>query len=136
MKLTWNEFDELCIYLSNQIKKCGKQYRGIAGIQRGGLTLAVTLSHRLDLPYFNLNSAPKDCLIVDDINDSGRTMRYMIEEGYDTAVLLTRYSSPIKTTFTGGIVQDDNWVEFPWEKSLEQSMLEYTNGKGVSNAIY
>jgi len=95
---------------------------------RGGLPLAVTLSHRLNLPYFSIQSAPKDCLIVDDINDSGATMKWMAEEGHDTAVLLTRHSSPVKTTFSGGVVMDDNWVEFPWEQSLEDSMLEYKKG--------
>jgi len=125
MKLDWNEFDALSIYLSNEIKKCGKKYSGVAGMPRGGLPLAVTLSHRLGLPYFDIQSASKDCLIVDDINDSGATMGHMMAQGYDTAVLLTRHSSPLKTTFSGGIVMDDNWVEFPWEKSLEDSIVEY-----------
>ena len=75
----------------------------IVGINRGGLTPAVMISHFMDLPMYTLDvrlrqgsnpesklwmtedafgvgeSQPKDILIVDDINDSGATFNWIKE---------------------------------------------------------
>lgn len=117
--LDWNEFGVLCENLSQQIKKCNKNYKYIVGIPRGGLCLAVALSHKLGIQYCDLETAayfsPDEVLIVDDINDTGKTLSGLKEKGYDTAVLVTRHTSPLSTTFTGGIIENDKWVIMPWE---------------------
>ena len=69
-KLSWEEFDN-CI--SSISKKCkNKSFKGVYGFPRGGLCLAVALSHSLELP---LLSEPKEnSLLIDDIYESGYTL--------------------------------------------------------------
>ena len=51
-KLSWKEFDE-CTY--SIYKKCkNKNLKGVYGFPRGGLCLAVALSHSLGLPLLDV----------------------------------------------------------------------------------
>ena len=43
---TWGEFDKSVDYIANQCKKL--KLSGIYGVPRGGLCLAVALSHKLN----------------------------------------------------------------------------------------
>ena len=61
-QLSWADFDA-CVQVLTQ-RYGGRSFDGVFGIPRGGLCLAVGLSHSLDLP---LLPAPNNhCLIVDD----------------------------------------------------------------------
>ena len=68
---TWNEFDkgvEHIVYKSKFLK-----FSGVYGVPRGGLCLAVALSHKLKI---NLISEPmKNSLIVDDVYETGTTLK-------------------------------------------------------------
>ena len=60
---TWNEFDKSVEYIANKCKFL--KFSGIYGIPRGGLCLAVALSHKLNV---KLISEPiKNSLIVEDV---------------------------------------------------------------------
>ena len=67
---TWNEFDNGVDYIANQYKK--KKLTGIYGVPRGGLCLAVALSHKLNLQL--LEKPLKNSLIVDDVYETGITL--------------------------------------------------------------
>ena len=64
-------------------------------------------------------------LVVDDINDSGKTLDYVFNQCYindvicpKSAVLLSKQSSKFKPTFIGEVInkeKDDEWIVFPWE---------------------
>ena len=67
---TWSEFDKSVEYIAKECKY--EVFSGIYGVPRGGLCLAVALSHKLKI---NLISEPqKDSLIVDDIYETGLTL--------------------------------------------------------------
>ena len=73
---SWNEFDRSVEYIANQCK-CLK-LSGVYGIPRGGLCLAVALSHRLNV---KLTEKPiKFSLIVDDVFETGKTLGHFISE--------------------------------------------------------
>ena len=69
-KLNWVDFYE-CIY-SIYIRCKNKKFEGVYGIPRGGLCLAVALSHSLGLPL--LDKPKNNSLIVDDVYDTGCTL--------------------------------------------------------------
>lgn len=134
----------------------------IVGLTRGGLTPAVMISHWLNVPMHTLNVSlrdsdigpesnlwmaedafgydkpPKNILIVDDINDSGATLNWIMEdwrsgcfpEGsrwqdmWNTnvrfAVIVDNLASQckVKMDYVGMEVnkaEQDVWVEFPYE---------------------
>lgn len=53
------------------------EYSGVYGIPRGGLVLASWLAHKLYLPL--LFAPSKNCIIIDDICDSGETLLHFIK---------------------------------------------------------
>ena len=69
-KLSWIEFDECINSIYEQCKN--KDFVGVYGFPRGGLCIAVALSHSLGLPL--LEQPKNNSLIVDDIYDSGYTL--------------------------------------------------------------
>ena len=67
---TWNEFNNSVDYIANKCRL--KEFSGIYGVPRGGLCLAVALSHKLKI---ELISEPlKNSLIEDDVYDTGLTL--------------------------------------------------------------
>ena len=67
---SWKDFDKNVEYIANQCRFL--EFSGIYGIPRGGLCLAVALSHKLKI---KLISEPiKNSLIVDDIYETGITL--------------------------------------------------------------
>ena len=133
----------------------------IVGLTRGGLVPAVYLSHALDIPMetlkvslrdhegsetncwmaedaFGYNQESKNILIVDDINDTGATLDWIIDdwqtsclphsEKWDNvwnnnvrfAVLIDNMSSNFSHRvdyFAEEInkADDDVWIVYPWE---------------------
>lgn len=134
----------------------------IVGITRGGLVPAVMISHWFNVPMhtlnvslrdsttgpesnlwmaedaFGYNSEPKNILIVDDINDSGATMNWIMDdwrascfpqgERWDKtwnnnvrfAVLVDNSASDcsVAMDYIGMSVnkaEKDVWIEFPYE---------------------
>lgn len=114
--LTWNDFEDFISRAVEQIKKDGKQFTGVYGIPRGGLTIAVTLSHRLDVPL--LGAPAKDCLVVDDISDTGITLQHYSDCRY---TIITWVAHPgwtkVLPYFFGEEMGDANWIVFPWEEN-------------------
>ena len=116
----------------------------ILGINRGGCIPGVYLSHRLDKPHEVLDirlrdhaSKPnlstlekayafqKKILIIDDINDSGATFKY-IEENFGKgdgrikfAALIHNKPSKTKVDYQGYEINKEEapaWIVFPWEE--------------------
>ena len=93
----------------------GKQIKSIYGVPRGGLVVAVMLSHRLNLPLTNkINSK---VLIVDDISDRGDTLTKLEEKEKVNfvATLITRTRSKFWPDFTAKLTSDKDFYVFPWE---------------------
>jgi hypoxanthine phosphoribosyltransferase len=108
--LTWTDFDEAVYRLANAFE--GRAFNGVYGFPRGGLPLAVALSHRLGLPL--LEEIEPDCLVVDDVYETGRTLEPALEyEGVECAVWISKVSP---TWFKAAeVVSTDEWLIFPWE---------------------
>ena len=90
----------------------GQTFTGVYGLPRGGCTLAVMLSHILGLPYL---AYPKHgCLIVDDISDTGGTLKFYKLQGYKTTTMYYHASTTAMPDFTM-YEKTNKWIHFPWE---------------------
>ncbi len=126
---TWREFDDSVDYIVNKCKIF--KLSGIYGVPRGGLCLAVALSHKLKI---NLISEPtKNSLIVDDIYETGITLNTFKDiEGAKFFVLFSKEKP--KWWNTVFISQKNEWIVFPWENplNLEIDRKEYIQKRGLS----
>jgi len=126
---TWNDFDKSVEHIANKCKFL--EFSGIYGIPRGGLCLAVALSHKLKV---NLISEPlENSLIVDDVYETGMTLNNF--KDIDGAMFFVLFSK-IKPTWwnTVYISKKHQWIVFPWENNLnsKSDREEYIKKRGLS----
>ena len=109
-KLNWLEFDS-CIYsIFNRCKD--KNFEGVYGFPRGGLCLAVALSHSLGIPL--LEEPQDNSIIVDDIYDTGLTLEKIKNiKGSETHVWISKRKPTWWKSYK--YIQDNEWIVFPWE---------------------
>ena len=151
IEISWNMLDDDVRTLAKMIMDNGWDDCDILAISRGGLVPASMLSHytsnqhievigvkgysddtkneRVELwqdPY-PLGDFPEKLLIVDDIVDSGDTLRFV--ENYiqqrtlfmekpieiNIAVLYDKDISDLNADMFVKYVPSDNWIVFPWE---------------------
>ena len=109
---TWQEFDKSVEYIANKCKNL--EFAGIYGIPRGGLCLAVALSHKLKV---KLISEPiNNSLIVDDVYETGFTLNPL--RSIEGAMFFVLFSKKEPTWWNAvNISQKKEWIIFPWENS-------------------
>jgi len=126
---TWNEFDKSVEKISNECKYI--EFSGIYGVPRGGLCLAVALSHKLKI---NLISEPiKNSLIVDDIYETGITLNTL--KDIEGAMHFVLFSKKKPTWWkTVNISKKEEWIVFPWENKLnfQNDRNAYIKKRGLS----
>ena len=107
---TWSEFDKSVDYIANQCKTL--ELSGIYGVPRGGLCLAVALSHKLNVQL--IANPLKNSLIVDDVIETGITLNnFRNIEGVFFFVLISK-KKPIWWN-TANLSLKEEWIVFPWE---------------------
>jgi len=120
--VTWKAVDQFIDKLVEKYE--GVILRGVYGLPRGGLIFAVMISHRLHIPML---SAPcPDCLIVDDICDTGESLLHYIKDSsaldkprWNIATMYYKENAlGIKPDFYM-FDKEDKWVVFPWEDIKE-----------------
>lgn len=117
--LTWAEFDEAVHRLASAFK--GRAFNGVYGFPRGGLPLAVALSHHLGLPL--LQELEPDCLVVDDVYETGATLSQALDyEGVECVVWISK--APPTWFNAAEVVTTDEWLIFPWENPAQATTEE------------
>lgn len=133
--------------VADRLTESGWRPDFVVGIGRGGLVPAVYLSHRTGIPVLSVDhssgieafgprllevlaaraAAGERLLLVDDINDSGRTIRDLrgliadaggAGENVRTAVLITNVRSVVRVDYWSREIDravDKSWFVFPWE---------------------
>lgn len=123
LNVTWNDYGIYLEDLCMQIEREGKIYKRVYGHARGGLIMAVAISHYFDIP---MTSLPKsEDLVVDDIADSGNTLKQLMldvfgkdESKYaDVATMFLRNNCTYQPLYWCKKVNDLWWVDFPYEYS-------------------
>ena len=125
---TWSEFDKSVDYIANQCKKL--KLSGIYGVPRGGLCLAVALSHKLNV---QLNEKPlKNSLIVDDVYETGITLsNFKNIEGAYFFVLISKKRPIWWKTVNYSLKKE--WIVFPWEnkENMVDEEKKYKSKRGL-----
>ena len=116
----WDDISILVDELCSTIISSGVQIKSITGIERGGLIPAVMISHKLNIPY--VNKINKDTLVVDDICDSGETLKNTVA-GY-TATLHYKKTASFTPDFYSKEVGDE-WIVYPWERNDSETIQDY-----------
>ena len=125
---TWSDFDRGVDLIANKCKSL--KFSGVYGIPRGGLCLAVALSHKLNI---ELISEPiKNSIIVDDIYETGKTLNPLKNiEGVMFFVLISKK----KPTWWNTVYLADkkDWIVFPWENknSYINDQEKYLNKRKI-----
>jgi hypoxanthine phosphoribosyltransferase len=95
----------------------------VYGVPRGGLVFAVYLSHfagyrMLPPNYILSHDFPRTkVIVVDDICDTGATIQDFDNLGYMTMTLHYKLRACAVPTFFAHVVDDEEWVTYPWENS-------------------
>jgi len=145
--LNWSDIYNECEVLCEKISKNENKFDCIIGLLRGGIIPARIISDfllvndifcmdvkfytgigkKLDEPiikFCDLDDKHNDILVVDDIYDSGSTMKtvkkFLKEEkkvSITTATLLCKKDSVQTPNYFSKYVKTKEWVIFPWEKN-------------------
>ena len=139
------------------IQKDNIRVKAVVGIVRGGLIPAVMLSHYFKVPMYTIDYSLRDrnasilqdeakdtlakafsniynsdgekdmVLVIDDINDSGATLKgiynflydeLMVNESFIFAALLEKCTSAFDCNYYGEMItdEDNDWYVFPYEQ--------------------
>ena len=122
--LSWGDIGKVVDKVVEKIENLEKKPFYIYGVPRGGLIPATWISHKTGIKYQQINSTQiskmadlSHILIIDDICDSGKTVKE-IRENYPkvkVACLYYKETASEKPDIYGEIVGDD-WIVFPWEQ--------------------
>lgn len=123
--ISWNLIDEAVTDIAFNIKNTNQDFKGIYGIPRGGLILAVMLSHKLDLPLImSKDELDENSIIIDDIADTGRTLWDFLEyQSY--VVTIHKHEKSIFKPDYSVLDKGDKWIVYPWETEDSEEIQDY-----------
>tara|TARA_R100000329_G_scaffold150549_1_gene143770 strand:+ start:639 stop:1028 length:390 start_codon:yes stop_codon:yes gene_type:complete len=123
--VTWDLIDEAVTDIAFNVKNTNKEFKGVYGIPRGGLILAVMLSHKLDLPLImSVDELDENSIIIDDIADTGKTLLDFVEYESYVVTIHEHEQSLIKPDYSV-IDKGDKWIVYPWETEDSEEIQDY-----------
>ena len=126
---SWGEFDKSVEHITNKCKFL--QFSGIYGVPRGGLCLAVALSHKLKIKL--ISEPKKNSLIVDDVYETGITLNSF--KNIEGAKFFVLFSKNKPTWWESVHISDkSDWIVFPWENTsnLQSDRTDYIKKRGLN----
>ena len=110
LTLGWHDFEQA---VETVVSSCaGQTFAGVYGVPRGGLVLAVVLSHRLEMPLL-LEPCP-GCLVVDDVYETGQTLA-PYQDLEDASVWVWVSKVEPQWWQAALVIPSREWIVFPWE---------------------
>lgn len=117
--VTWEDVERFVDHVDFNLRT-KHQISGVYGLPRGGLVLAVMISHYMNIPL--LMSPADNCIIVDDICDSGESLIHYTKNSsgdnphdYYIATMYYKPNSLVRPD-TWYSKKSDKWIVFPWEE--------------------
>jgi hypoxanthine phosphoribosyltransferase len=126
-KIDWYYLHVMCKKLAEKVRHA--KFKGVAGIARGGLIPAVIISHHLNIPYlttYPVNADVYDVLVIDDIVDSGKTFKQVLE-GQEHRRFASLFVNKNKCNYYPDFFVEEttDWIVFPYETE-EDSVSDVT----------
>ena len=131
-EVTWGQVQDFIDEVYEIIKDNLKLYSGVFSFPRGGLVLAVMLSYKTGLPL--LSSPAENCIIIDDLIDSGVTMKKYSDLKYDKNYFVaTMFMSEDQWEHTAEkylcdddfsmyVKKDGEEIVFPWQQKSSKTI--------------
>lgn len=111
MKVNFNQIKQDSLNLA---KKINKKYRAVYGIPSGGIYPSSIIAEFLKIPLLTFEEFKENqnnVLVVDDLIDSGQTLKNFLEN--DWAVLYKKKHAPMPTYFLKEV--ENTWLYLPHE---------------------
>ena len=126
-ELSWTQFDQAVAVLAERYATI--PMTGIYGVPRGGLCLAVALSHALQQPL--LSDPVADALIVDDVYETGRTLQALQTRCPNARFAVWVSKCPPLWWQAAVVTEHSEWLLFPWENRAQAMAdeLSYQNSR-------
>ena len=126
-ELSWTDFDQAVAVLAERYAAISMA--GIYGVPRGGLCLAVALSHALQKPL--LPDPVADALVVDDVYETGRTLQALHDRCPNARFAVWVSKRPPLWWQAAVVTEHSEWLLFPWENQAQARAdeLSYQNSR-------
>lgn len=121
-EVNWSDFDRAVWELTALLKNC--EYAPLYGLPRGGLCLAVALSHSTGR---ELITGPQDGMIwIDDVIETGASLRKIKYKPLMTIVWFDKNGEHL-TDYKVTDANHSDWLIMPWEdkKKAKSDCDEY-----------
>jgi len=124
----WEDIEGRVNDLCQRLKH--ESFEAVYGVPRGGLIIAVLVSHNLGIPLITSlrDMYGKKFLVVDDIADTGRTLEKLKKlEVCDKVTFATldyhKQSSVVPDCWISE--KGDRWIVYPWEREDSKEVQDY-----------
>lgn len=107
--ITWQEVNR---YIESLGKHIPAECSGVYGIPRGGNVLATMISYYYNLPL--LQAPCRNCMVVDDIADTGETLLHYKSKGYFITTMFYHQQSMVIPDYWHK-EKTNEWIVYPWE---------------------
>ena len=142
IRITYTKVNDLVEEVAKKVNHIKFDY--VVGVSRGGLVPGVLMSHILKVPLVPVTWSTRDfakqehnyqiaqdlvdgknILLIDDINDTGKTFLDLIKDWEYTnesegrlvkVSVLQRHTTTYPSDYYGELIKSDNWILFPWER--------------------
>ena len=133
--VSWKAVENFVENVDNFIRNEHPTCPGVYGVPRGGLCLAVMLSHKLSIPM--LMSPVEGCLIVDDICDSGESLVHYVKntsnpDAANKYIIATMFYKDNRLGIKPDIyyrTKGEDWIIYPFEASLKDTKAAFPDEK-------
>jgi hypoxanthine phosphoribosyltransferase len=131
--IQWRDIEDAVERLAINISNSDIEITAIGGLPRGGLIPAVLLSHKMNIPFVsqaNIAGVVGNILIVDDICDSGRTLkRFKFESNVYTATIHYKSTAEYEPNFWWRLASPNEYIYYPWERKDSDTIADYLKKK-------
>lgn len=139
LPVTWNEIHCLSKTLCDNLRASGKTWDRLIAVTRGGMVPACLVAREMNIRVIDTISVQsydhqaqseakvlkmpegvgtgKNCLIVDDLSDTGNTfkaLRQMLPDATYACLHVKPAGKPLTDYYATEVTQD-TWIYLPWE---------------------